>query len=152
MIIKLKLFGYRFIWSVKKIIPATGANSEIGKDAHILMWDFDNRPLQAVLSSLSVAQHIEGLPEIKVFQTSKGAKYQAWCYYRTTWWNAVRIIAGTPGVDPGFFRYGIFRGRFTLRTSPKHGFKPKWVKTLESHVAPTASEFDLWSWTNYETV
>lgn len=134
------------------VLNVMGANSKLGNDQHILMWDFDNKSLMAVKASLSEVQKRELLPEIRIFQTSKGNKYQAWCYDRVSWWDCKRIIASTHYVDEGFYRFGVFRGHFTLRTSSKHGFTPHLVAKLDIGVVPHATEFDLISWTRYETL
>jgi hypothetical protein len=129
-----------------------GANSQLGKDEHILMWDFDGQNYKVIKKELGRMQYVYDLPEIRIFKTSKGKHYQAWCYKRTSWWNAKRIIANTTGVDEGFYRFGVFRGHFTLRTSSKNGQKIKLVATLPSHFQADCCEFDLMSWTKYETL
>jgi hypothetical protein len=116
------------------------------------MWDFDGVGLEQVKRDLLPIQIEANLPEIRIFKTSRGEHYQAWCYKRYSWREAVAIVANTDNVDMGFLRFGVFRGHFTLRTSSKNGQKIKLVATLPSEVPADCCEFDLMSWTKYETL
>ena len=135
-----------------KTTKVIGANSQLGNDMHILMWDFDGIGWKQVKHALELIQIRHSLPAIRIFKTSRGKHYQAWCYQRHSWWDTKRIIADTLYVDEGFFRFGVFRGHFTLRTSSKNGQKIKLVATLPSDVPADCNEFDLMSWTKYETL
>ena len=152
MILRFKIWKYRITLTCAPVVAVVGANSNIGKDQHILMWDFDGVPLRKVKKALASTQFCYHLPEIKVFKTSQGKNYQAWCYKKVSWRIAKAIVAVTVHVDEGFFRFGVFREHFTLRTSQKLGHTPKLVATLPSDVKPDCNEFDLMSWTKYETL
>jgi hypothetical protein len=152
MIRRIHLGPWLFTFTLAKTTKVIGANSQLGKDEHILMWDFDNKPLHLIEHELGVIQRHFELPEIKIFKTSSGKHYQAWCYKRLTWWESKKVVASTKWVDEGFFRFGVFRGHFTLRTSSKNNQKIKLVATLPSEVPADCNEFDLMSWTKYETL
>jgi len=74
-----------------------------------------------------------------------------WCFTRVPWQRAVEIVAATPHVDWGFFRYSVWRYHFTLRTSPKNGRDSRVVAKLEGYEPPTAKISDLKYWVEYET-
>ena len=78
--------------------------------------------------------------------------YIAYCFKRLPWRKVVEIIASTQGVDWNFFKYGVYRERFTLRVSPKCSRKPKLVYILRSPEKEDVYITDLKSWVKYETL
>lgn len=66
--------------------------------------------------------------------------------------RAVEIIAFTKGVDWNYFKYGVYRGNFTLRVSPKCGRVIKHAYTLKSDVEEDITIHDLREWLEYETL
>ena len=152
MIARWKLWKWRLTFTAAKVVNVIGANSQIDKDEHVLMWDFDGIPLAKVKKALQFIQTHFELPEIRIFRTSPGTNYQAWCYKRVSWWKAKMIVARTHYVDEGFYRFAVFRGHFTLRTSDKQGRRIRLIATLPSKVPEDAHEFALISWTKYETL
>lgn len=152
MIARFKIWKYRITLTCAPVTTVVGANSNVGKNEHILMWDFDCTSLSHVKLALLESQKNFNLPEIKIFKTSHGKNYQAWCYKKCSWRKSKEIVACTRFVDEGFFRFGVFRGHFTLRTSDKLGYSPKLVCILPSNEKPDCNEFSLLSWTKYETL
>jgi len=63
----------------------------------------------------------------------------------------VEIIAQTEHIDWNFFKYGVYRGRFTLRVTPKDGRTPKFKCMLEGFGLPDCEPSELMSWVRYET-
>jgi len=152
MIIKLTLGSWRFTFSMAPITRVIGVNSALPDGNHILMWDFDDVPLDEVLSELASIQKIYCLPNIYVLETKPNRNYIAYCFKRVSWRKALEIIISTRNVCLGFYKYGVIRDRFTLRVSPKCGRKPKLVAVLSSRYPEDASIDELRSWVNYETL
>ena len=76
----------------------------------------------------------------------------AYCFKRLPWLKVVEILAFTKGVDWNYFKYGVYRGHFTLRVTPKSGRKPKLIWMLVSAVPEDCGIVDLIYWTRYETL
>ncbi|GAG93430.1 unnamed protein product [marine sediment metagenome] len=129
-----------------------GVNSTLPDGNHILMWDFDDTYLDAVAINLSRVQSIYNLPNIYILETKKDKNFIAYCFKSCTWHKAIEIIAFTRNVDANFFKFGVYREKFTLRVTPKSGRTPKLVFTLKSNVKETANIKMLQSWTQYQTL
>ncbi len=151
-----------------------GVNSELDSGNHILMWDFDNIPLDEVKESLGVVQsrymlsdiHIartkEPEPEVLEYNSREGdatvktpatyGNYVAYCFSSQVWRTACEIVAQTPNVDWQFFRFGVYRGHFTLRVTPKGDREIKFADRLEGYSLPDCKPPDLNSWVKYETL
>lgn len=134
------------------VVDVVGVNSKISDIEHILMWDFDDIPLDLVLGSLQRIQKEFGLSNIYVLETKKDRNHIAYCFQRHVWEITIKIIASTKYVDMNFFKYGVYRGKFTLRVSPKCGRKPFLKAVLTSKVPENVKIPDLWSWVKYETL
>jgi len=152
MIIRLTLGSWRFTFSMAPITKVIGVDSLLPDGNHILMWDFDDTTLQKVIMALEDVQNVYHLPTIYILETKPNKNYIAYCFKKVPWRKAVEIIAFTKGVDWNFFKYGVYRGRFTLRVSPKCGRKPKLVWKLKSDVAEDAYITELRNWVKYETL
>jgi len=152
MIFKLRIGHIRITFTIAPVVDVIGVNSKLRDGNHIVMWDFDDLPLTQVVHNLRLAQYKYWLPKIYVLESSPGNHYIAYCFKRLPWRKVVEIIASTQGVDWNFFKYGVYREHFTLRTSPKGDYKPKLVTILESPIEQDASPKDLLSWTIYETL
>jgi len=116
------------------------------------MWDFDNVSRAKVLDALLNVQGVYGLPNIYVLETKPGKNFIAYSFTCLPFRKVVEIIAYTPHVDFSFFKYGVYRERFTLRVGPKCGRKPKYFATLPSTVKELSSIRELRSWVKYETL
>jgi len=79
-------------------------------------------------------------------ETGKPDHYIAYCFRRSPWKVSVAIVACTDFVDANFFKYGVYRGRWTLRVSPKETGRPRLVKVLHSPMLETATISELKSW------
>jgi hypothetical protein len=110
------------------------------------MWDFDDYPLILVETALKYVQNKFELPNIYILNTGKSDHFIAYCFEKMAWILSVEIVASTSLVDKNFFKYGVYRERWTLRVSPKEGRKPKLVKVLRSEYPETASIGELNSW------
>ncbi|GAI86685.1 unnamed protein product, partial [marine sediment metagenome] len=119
---------------------------------HIPMWDFDNVALDRVKEALRRIQTRFFLSNILILRSSEPDNYIAYCFTARDWREVVAIIAETELVDWNFFKYGVYRERFTLRVSPKRVEKPKLVATLEGYELANCSPEDLNSWVRYETL
>jgi len=152
MIIKFKLGSWRFTFTMAPVTKVVGVNSRLPDGNHILMWDFDDTNRFAVSDELSRIQVIYKLPRIYILETKKHINYIAYCFKKCAWRDAIEIIAATHGVDKNFFKYGVYRERFTLRVTPKSGRKPELVAILYSGVPEDVLIADLKSWVQYETL
>jgi len=152
LIFRWKFLGYRVTFTFAPVVEVQGVNSRIDDDHHILMWDFDNHPIEIVAYALRVVQRHWNLPDIRILRSSKGKHYLAYSLMRTPWPLAMRIIAATDGIDLNFFKFGVYRGHFTLRTSKKKGQQPHFVRLLPGERRETVKIGELKSWTTYETL
>ena len=152
MIKRLTLGNYRLTLTFARIAKMIGVNSELGEGKHILMWDFDDVPLEDVKAALSRVQCRYFLPDIHILRTKEPDNYIAYCFSSQEWRRAVEIIAQTPHVDWQFFRFGVYRGNFTLRVTPKGDRTPHIVARLIGFGQPDVKPEDLKSWVRYETL
>jgi len=152
MIIKVRLGRWRITFSFAPVVDVVGVNSLLPNGKHILMWDFDDVKLDKVIEALASVQMIYELPEIHILETKPNHNYIAYCFKQVEWRKCIQIVASTPHIDLSFFKYGVYRERFTLRVSPKCGRTPRPVCTLPSTHKPDVSIPMLRSWVRYETL
>lgn len=152
MIKRIDFGAIRFAFTLNAVVKVYGVNSYVGEDEHILMWDFDDVKLSDVTFALRKTQLHWKLPKIYVFETKKDCNYCAYCFYRVKWQNAIAILASTPYVDMKYLKWSVYRGRFTLRVSPKMDRIPHIRCPILSAIPENATVDDLKSWTVYETV
>jgi len=152
MIFKIRIGHWRFTFTIAPVTDVIGVNSKLPNGNHILMWDFDETNLNYVIGALQVIQNIYALPNIYILETKAQKNYIAYSFMQNSWKRTIEIIATTRGVDKNFFKYGVYRERFTLRVSPKCGRKPKLAYILKSHIPENAYITDLKSWVRYETL
>ena len=146
MIIRVRLGHWRFTFTLYEVTDITGVNSLLKDGNHILMWDFDEIPLWQVKLTLMCIRNDYQLPQIRILNTGKKNHYIAYCFKRCSWWDTKRIIAATPYVCSDYYKWGIFRKRFTLRVTPKEGRKPKLATTLYSNIPEDVNISELTSW------
>lgn len=151
MIKRLTIGDLRMTFSCARITKVIGVNSELKDGNHILMWDFDDVPLEWVKIALWHVQARYFLSDIIILETKETGSFNAWCFTRVPWTRAVEIVAATAYIDWGFFRYSVWRYHFTLRTSPKNGRDSHVIARLEGYELPTAKVEDLKYWVEYET-
>ena len=154
MIWRIKIGFVRITLTIAPVTKVIGVNSNLDKEKkwHILMWDFDDVPFLNVHWTLYTIQKRFKLPNIYIFQTDK-FHYIAYCFKKCTWREAIRIVACTDYVDLDFFKYGVYRGHFTLRISPKGNKpKPKLIYTIKSKVPEDVKPKDLKHFVIYETL
>ena len=152
MIIKFRLGSWRFTFSMAPVVDIIGVNSKLPDGNHILMWDFDDVSFRKVRKALEEIAWSWKLPRIYILETFPERNFIAYCFARGSWQNVVQIIASTDGIDPNFFKYGVYRERFTLRVSRKCGRIPRLVHIIESEVPEDVQIPDLMSWVKYETL
>jgi hypothetical protein len=152
MIKRLTLGHYKLTLTFARIAKVIGVNSQLEDGNHILMWDFDEVPLDDVCDSLRRVQSRYFLSAIHVLRTKEPHHYIAYCFSVKEWRVACEIVAATPYVDWQFFRFGVYRGRFTLRVTPKGNREIKFVTRLEGYCLPDCKPQDLKSWVRYETL
>lgn len=152
MIKRLTIGEYRITLTFARIAKVIGVNSNLEDGSHILMWDFDDVSLGNLKDALSMVQHRYFLPDILILETKKDMNYIAYCFSAEEWRRAVEIIASTPFVDWQFFRFGVYRGHFTLRVTPKGERGIKKIAKLEGLRLPDCTPEDLKSWVKYETL
>ena len=152
MIVKITIGSWRFTFSMAPITKVIGVDSTLPDGNHILMWDFDHVDFWQVHDALVEVQQVYMLPRIYICRTSPRQGFHAWCFKRVPWRKAVEILAYTKHVDWNYFKYGIYRGHFTLRVSPKCGRKIKLEYILESPHKEDVPLHELRSWVQYETL
>uniref|UniRef100_A0A6H2A3T7 Uncharacterized protein n=1 Tax=viral metagenome TaxID=1070528 RepID=A0A6H2A3T7_9ZZZZ len=152
MIKRMTVGNVRVTFTIAHITKVVGVNSKLDDDRHILMWDFDNTPLSEVKEALRRVQSRFLLSDIYILRSSEPSNYIAYCFTASDWRRVVEIIAQTEYIDWNFFKYGVYRGRFTLRVSAKNGNIPKLVTRLEGLSLPDCEPPDLHSWVRYETL
>jgi len=152
MIFKLRFGKYRLTITLSPVIDVYGVNSLLKDGTHILMWDWDNTTLEAVIAGLNIVQLIYDLPNIYVLESFKNKNYMAYCFVKVSWPKAKEIIAATPLVCENFYKWGVFRRKFTLRISPKEGRLPKFVHTLYSDTPEECGIQDMQDFVKYETL
>jgi hypothetical protein len=152
MILKLRIGHWRITFTFAQVTDVIGVNSKLPNGNHILMWDFDNTPLNDIRIALTLIQAEYNLPNIYILKTSEPDNYIAYCFDSTPWNLARAIIGCTPLIDENFFKWAVFRRRFTLRVGAKAGVMPHIVAVLRSIIEETATIEELRSWVRYETL
>jgi len=174
MIFRIRIGRWRFTFSAAPVVDVVGVNSKLKDGTHILMWDWDNITLGRVIAGLNITQLIYDLPNIYVLETKpprqglwhkdpdtgkeewfikpQKGNYMAYCFAKVTWAKAKEIIAATPNVCENFYKWGVFRRKFTLRISPKEGRCPKLVHILTSPRPEECTPDDLDDFVQYETL
>jgi len=152
MIFKLRFGKWKLTITLARIVDVIGVNSSLADGNHILLWDFDGKTLNFVEESLKIVQLIYDLPTIYVLETKPRRNYIAYCFARVTLQKAAEIIASTKGICWNFFKWGVIRGRFTLRVTSKGTGKPKLALLISSPREAEATIEDLNSWVQYETL
>lgn len=152
MIKRLTIGNRRLTFTWARIAKVIGVNSNYNDDKHILMWDFDDVPLSDVEGALDAIQRRYNLSDIHILRTKEPNNYIAYCFTLVSLGRAVEIIAATPFVDWQFLRFGVYRGHFTLRVTPKGERTPYLATRLGGYRPPDCSPQDLKSWVRYETL
>lgn len=152
MIFRLQLGNWRFTFTIAPVTTVVGVNSRLPDGNHILMWDFDDTTLGQVIKDLDRVQSVYELPAIYILETKMRTNYIAYCFASKPWRKVIEIIAFTRGVDANFFKYGVYRERFTLRVTPKGGRRPFLKYVLKSGIKPDVEIRDLKSWVKYQTL
>lgn len=152
MLLRWTVKNIRVTFTIAQIRKVIGVNSELEDGKHILMWDFDNVSIDSVLSALKRVQTRYFLSAIHILETKKDTNYIAYCFSAQEWRRACEIVGQTEYVDWNFFRFGVYRGHFTLRVTPKDDREIRRVQGLIGYEQPDCSPPDLKSWTRYETL
>jgi hypothetical protein len=152
MIKRLTIGHYRLTLTFARIAKVIGVNSELENGRHILMWDFDDVPLDVVMLGLRLVQVRYHLSDIHICRTKEPDNYIAYCFSSQEWRVACEIVAQTRNVDWQFFRFGVYRGHFTLRVTPKGDRQIRFATRLASYYEPDCKPEDLKSWVRYETL
>lgn len=152
MILKFRIGHIRITFTLARVVDVLGVNSKLPDGNHILMWDFDNIPLDKIIEELQDVKRSYGLPRIYILKTSEPNNYIAYCFKRCNWRLARAIVGSTDYIDENFFKWAVFRRRFTLRVGAKLGVTPKCEAIINSMFDEDASIDELYSWVKYETL
>ena len=140
------------LWvSLRRVKDIEGMCSNLPDDKHILMWDFDEVPLEDVKAALILVQLKYHLPPISILESKAGTNYMAYCFAAKPWREAVKIVVDTAQIDWNYLRLSVVRGYFTLRISEKRGVVPRLIGVLPTEVKPEAAIKDLQKSMRYET-
>ena len=156
MKIEIGNIRFRFDCSISKLADVDGINSNIfflgeANGNHILLWDFDNTPLQIVIDDLRCLQHLFDLPKIHIIESSP-EHYHAYCFSEQRKSEAIYILSLSPHIDQTYFKLGIIRGYWTLRITPKKRsdlFKP--ICILDSEIPEDFTLKDMLQTVKYRT-
>jgi hypothetical protein len=152
MILKLRIGHIRITFTIAQVVDVLGVNSKLPDGNHILMWDFDKTPLERVVTALILVRDFYLLPKIYILKTSEPNNYIAYCFVRRPWQQVRAIVGVTEGIDENFYKWAVFRRRFTLRVGAKLGIKPKLATTIIGLKDEESSITELKSWVKYETL
>ena len=152
MIFKIRFGKWKLTATLAPVVDVVGVNSLLPDGNHILMWDFDDVSEEMVVLSLIREQLIHDLPPIYELQTRPQVGYIAYCFTRMPFMQACSISAETHGICRNFYKWGVFRRRFTLRITPKSDRKPKLVAFLPSSTKEEIDITELKSFVQYETM
>jgi len=152
MIFRFRIGHWRFSFAAVRITDVAGVNSVLPDGKHILMWDFDDIPLNKVIAALWTTAITYSLPPIYILSSGKPNHYMAYCFKRVDWQKAIEIIAATPHVCQTFLRFGVWRKKWTLRITPKDGRNIKLIAKLPGLSKPDVSIKELDSFVKYETI
>lgn len=152
MIFKFRLWKFRITFTFARVIDVIGVNSKLSDGYHIPMWDFDGKKLMDVVDALNEQQKRYNLSVIYVLETTPNENYIAYCFTKLSWFDTQKVVITTEGVCHNFVKFGVIRGHFTLRVSPKCGRKPKLVTVIPSVFPADLTVDDLNSWVKYETL
>jgi len=151
MNLRLDFKGWRFYIALTHSRQVKGVNSKLPDGKHFLMWDFDNKEENDVITALKEVQRRFKLPRIFLLNTGLEGYWHAYCFKATEWADTLRILASTDGLDKVFFKIGVIREYFTLRYTPKRNrdFKPAII--LPSRYKEDVNPFELASFVKYWT-
>lgn len=152
MICRLTLRRIRLTLTIARIAKVIGVNSELESGNHVLMWDFDEVPLDEVREALRIVQTRYLLSDIYICRTKEPNNYVCYCFSSQEWKMACEIICQTRYTDWQFFRFGVYRHHWTLRVTPKNERYIKLVDVLEGYCLPDCNPTELLSWVKYETL
>ena len=152
MLKRITIKDWRLTFTCAKIAKVVGVNSHVNGDLHIAMWDFDHVPLEQVQRVLLNTQVTFALPTIYIAKTSEPDNYIAYCFCLRHFKEICQIVMATPYVCWNFLKFGIYRGRFTLRVGAKAGKEITHASILNSPILPSCCPNDLKSWVQYETL
>lgn len=128
-----------------------GVNSKLPDGRHFLMWDFDGKEHDDIKSTLLDIQKRFKLSRIFLVNTGLPGFYHAYCFRALPWADVLHVLASTEGLDPVYFKIGIFRGFFTLRISGKKGRSFLPAEILPSRSKEDLNPFELTNFSNYWT-
>lgn len=152
MILKIRFWNWKFMFSCSQIEDIVGVNSKIDEENHVLMWDFDNVHLDILKNELQQIQFIYELPNIYVVQTKLTGSYHAYSLCKRSFREACAILTFSTYIDMVYYRLGVTRGYWTLRISEKSGRDITLVDVLKSDVPEDVTIKDLKSFVIYETL
>ena len=152
MIVKATIGRWRFTFSMAPITKVVGLNSTLIDGNHMPMWDFDNVPIQKVREALREVQNRYNLPTIRIASSGRKDGWLALCLKRVDWKTEIAIIASTKYVDADYVKFGIYRGHFTIRITPKAFLRVKYHSKLFSPHREDVTLVHLRSFTQYETL
>ena len=143
---------YRLTFTFAHVGKVIGVNSHGRDDLHIIMWDFDDITLKEVTYHLKKIQWQYSLSDIYLLKTKEPDNYIAYCFTLRPWREVVAIVVRTEGVDWQFIRFGVYRGRFTLRVTAKGDRIPYRIARLKGYQQADIKPSELKSWVRYETL
>lgn len=151
MLLTARFKGYAVSLHARRYTFVTGVDSTLQDGRHILMWDYDDVPMNTAYDDLLVMQAVNSLPTIYILRSSFGDHFIAYCFASFTFRDAMKVLLQSPFVDWEYIRMAMMRGHFTLRMTPKHLVEPLLVGRLVSSIKPDVKPSDLHDFPTYET-
>jgi len=138
------LFNYQFRCYLSRLEKREGIGSKIyaETDKHILLWDFDDAKLSAIILTLLMSQKSHSLPTIYIVSSSP-KKYHAYCFTARPFREVIHIISEASQIDVKYLRLGMIRGYYTLRISTRRYDSFKLIEVLKSSIPDEVDPADV---------
>jgi len=134
------------------MVKVKGVSSELPDGRHVLFWDFDGVEKGKVISALLDCQYKWQLPTIYLLNTGVPLGFHAYSMRALPFEFAAFVLLSTKYVDRISLSYGIRRGYWVLRFTPKGDRDFGEVIQLPSQYEPDCDFGDLKTFVEYYTI
>jgi len=149
---KLLPGSIEFLFLMRRLVKVKGVCSELPNGKHALFWDFDMVDKDKIINSLLDVQYKWELPTIYLLNTGVPLGYHAYCLRTLPFEFAAFVLLSTKNADRISISYGIRRGYWVLRFTPKGRRDFGEVISLPSDKRPDCEFEDLKTFVEYYTL
>jgi len=149
---KLLPCNIEFLFLMRRMVKVKGVCSELPNGRHVLFWDFDMIEKNRIIDSLLDAQNKWALPTIYLLNTGVPLGFHAYCLRALPFEFAAFVLLSTKNADRVSISYGIRRGYWVLRFTPKGNRDFGEVIQLPSQYEPDCDFEDLKTFVEYYTL